>query len=293
MTRLVYNKERQNLTFTLYPVNSTGAGNPTLGSSKLFLWKVNNILDADSVYDISGQPELIKNTSLFTLSYNSADKNVIYSSIAPMDPGYYVLYIILTTTGGKEHFARITFTSDQYVCPFSPSFPDFYQNFQPCISNSTETTQSPGFPCLNFQNSSLTCINCFYGYELVNGSCVYSDTCPDRFYFHFGICYPVSNACLTYDPFTGDCRTCVNNGSNILNGACILPTVVCGFRQVVINNTCVDVSLTCLDFDNITGLCITCINGFDIQSNGSCTPTVINCLSTQYTHNGVCVDIPR
>jgi hypothetical protein len=209
------------MSFSLYPVGANGAGNPQLGRARLGLWKVNTIQDANSVYDIAGQPELITNTALFSRTYDSVSKNLTYTSIAPLPAGYYVLFILYQNNNNAD-FARVTFTSDQYACPYSPDFIDYYKNFQPCLGNSsTNNTQQPGFPCLTFQNTSLTCIECFYGYKLVNGSCVYNDSCPDRFYFHFGVCYPVSNSCLTYDPYTGACLTCVNNGSSIINGQCI------------------------------------------------------------------------
>jgi hypothetical protein len=69
--------------------------------------------------------------------------------------------------------------------------------------------------------------------------------------------------------------------------------VVCGARQVTINNTCVDVSVLCLDFNTTTGLCTSCAAGHDLQNDGSCIPTVLTCLANQFAQNGVCVDIPR
>eukprot|EP00178_Gracilaria_changii_P008157 TRINITY_DN2515_c0_g1_i5.p1 TRINITY_DN2515_c0_g1~~TRINITY_DN2515_c0_g1_i5.p1 ORF type:complete len:110 (+),score=5.84 TRINITY_DN2515_c0_g1_i5:611-940(+) len=109
----------------------------------------------------------------------------------------------------------------------------------------------------------MTCAQCFDGFTLSNGRCLYNDTCPDREYFQFGECLPVDPACGTFDIFTGYCLTCALNDSTIdAFGKCIETPIVCGTRQVVVNRTCVDVSVLCATFDNITGACITCVAGF-------------------------------
>ena len=55
------------------------------------MWKVNSIQDANSLYDINGQPELLSDVALFTQGYNSTTQNLTYTSISPLDVGYYVL----------------------------------------------------------------------------------------------------------------------------------------------------------------------------------------------------------
>ena len=68
---------------------------------------------------------------------------------------------------------------------------------------------------------------------MVNGTCFQNDTCPDRQYYEFGHCLPVSDACDTYDAFTGYCKTCKLNDSTITNGVCEANPVICADRQYV------------------------------------------------------------
>ena len=106
-----------------------------------------------------------------------------------------------------------------------------------------------GFPCINYDDVNRVCLACFTGYNLVNGSCVYNDTCPDRYYFDFGTCLPVADACDTYDIFTGYCLTCKINASTITLGVCEEIPVQCGDRQYVVNRTCHNVSSLCDEFN--------------------------------------------
>jgi len=89
------------------------------------LWKVINIQDANSVYDINGQPELLTDTGIFTRSYDPVAFNMTYTSNAPLDAGYYV-FMIMYKNNNNASLARVSYTSDQYVCPYSPDFADYH-----------------------------------------------------------------------------------------------------------------------------------------------------------------------
>ena len=47
-----------------------------------------------------------------------------YTSNAPLDAGYYVLMIMYKNINNAP-LARVSYTSDQYVCPYSPDFADY------------------------------------------------------------------------------------------------------------------------------------------------------------------------
>ena len=138
------------------------------------------------------------------------------SSSARLTPGYYAL---IAFYDADQNPVQITFDSDSYSCPFDSAFPDTYQNFQPCTA--TAANQA-GFPCISFDSANQVCLTCFTGFALVNGSCLYNDTCPDRYYFDFGVCLPVNSSCATFDIFTGYCLTCALNDSTIdARGNCV------------------------------------------------------------------------
>ena len=203
--------------------------------------------------------------------------------------GFYIL--VITSATPDQNPVIIRYDSDSYACPFDASYPDTYANMQPC--NQAVANQQ-GFPCVNYDTVNLQCLTCFTGYDLVNGSCVYNDTCPDRFHFAFGTCLPVSDLCDTYDAFTGYCLTCKNNASTIDGfGVCKEIPVVCADRQYIVNNTCQNVSALCATWSNDTGLCTSCISGYTLLTNGTCTPTVIVCADNQCLVGTTCKDIPK
>ena len=135
------------------------------------------------------------------------------------------------------------------------------------------------------------CLTCAGTYSLVNGSCVFSTLCPDRFYYHFGSCLEVDSKCLTYDKFTGWCLTCIHSNMTLHNGKCIPLEVNCGFRQYKSNGICIDVSPLCNHYDPLNGSCITCIQNYTPQ-NGKCVQKELNCTEFQYVFNLTCRDIP-
>jgi hypothetical protein len=130
--------------------------------------------------------------------------------------------------GGDIHYtSTINFQTDPYVCPYNPDFPDFYQNFQGCI----QETSANGLPCADYSPVLGVCTLCIPGYVLTNGTCLANTTCKDRQYYHFGNCFDVSPSCGSFDLFTGDCLNCSDTIKYSLVGkSCISKTVNCGPR---------------------------------------------------------------
>lgn len=186
---------------------------------------------------------------------------------------------------------KITFDTDPYACPYNPSFPDVYLNFQGC----TPPVSQIGLPCLNYDSVMQICLKCIQSYNLVNGTCLANTTCPPRQYFQYGTCYNVSSTCGSFDPFTGDCYNCSDpNNFRLESGKCIQVNVTCGPQQWKSNNTCFNASSTCSTFDPSTGNCLSCIsNLYQLNSNGSCTLIVVNCPQGQYAVGLSCVTIPQ
>ena len=161
------------------------------------------------------------------------------------------------------NFARLTFSTAQFICPYNMLYPDISLNFQGCIP---PTNISSGFPCLEFDNIRFVCLACAYNYTLTNGSCMILTTCLDRYYYNFGNCYLVNSNCLTYDKFTGFCLTCIYSNMTLNNGKCIPMEITSGFRQYKFNNTCLNVSSFCDLYNLGNGSCITCISGYTLKN---------------------------
>jgi hypothetical protein len=79
--------------------------------------------------------------------------------------------VTVTPTNGIP-FVRVVFPSDQYTCPYNTNFPDYRQNFQPCVGSSSGgggSTQSPivpGFPCVIYDRTAGKCTQCAPGYAI-------------------------------------------------------------------------------------------------------------------------------
>jgi hypothetical protein len=251
--------------------------NNAADKARAYLYKVSTVQDGGATYVISGATELL--ASAFTVSYNATTGYENYTSIAPLAAGYYVLNVFYEPAAGGEgegeggdpvpsvyNFVRLRYDSDEYPCPYSVDYNDFYEAFQPCASNST--------PAIT---NTITNI-----------------TCPDRFYFHFGECLPVSERCAAYNFYTdGLCTSCKDPNDTLLNGSCIPPTLNCQPRQYPGNRTCLNVSVLCAAFDPATGACLTCVPDYQVLNNsGVCTLVPVVCNSRQYEQNRTCVDIP-
>jgi len=181
------------------------------------------------------------------------------------------------------------------------------------------------------------CTDCYKGYDLKNGSCVFSDSnnakpadlgcgswdwnnqvclkCSNNWVFNAkNVCVPVSDQCKAHAD-NGDCTGCYQ-GYDLINGSCVFsasnnakPTDSgCGLwdwnNQVCLkcsdgwffngNKTCVAVSDQCKTHaDN--GDCTVCYQGYDLK-NGQCVfsdsnnahPSDIGC-STWDWNNQVCL----
>jgi proprotein convertase subtilisin/kexin type 5 len=209
------------------------------------------------------------------------------------------------------------------------------------VSDLCETYSSNGF-----------CSSCYAGYDLANGTCVYSSSntaapadsgcskwvkgacqaCSVGWVFNAnGKCITVSDQCKTYDAASGDCLSCYN-GYDLVNGSCLYsesnnakPTdggcaawdwanakcKSCSTNWVFDSNgLCITVSDQCRTA-NTNGLCDSCYRGYDLV-NGSCVFSSSNsapladagckvwnwtanscevCSSSWYFVNGVCAQI--
>jgi hypothetical protein len=318
IVKIIYADGFTNMSFTLNPVPSVTALqpnlDPTAGGGNLGLFSVLTQLDSNHLFTLDTTNHLNTPSATDTpidltyhrVSYDSAQNlTLFYNGTAYLPKGYYALIVTYDPTL-EAPFIRLTYDSYSYACPYSSTYQDWYLAFQPCLTfvNANGTNAAlvgqPGFPCVAFENATLTCVKCYDGFVLTGGRCIYNDTCPDRFYFHFGQCLPVDPACATYDAYTGYCKTCALNASTIdAFGKCVEIPVVCGARQYVVNRACVDVSVLCATFDPATGNCLTCIANFQIGNvtinnvtTTACVPIVITCASNQYVFNGACVNIP-
>lgn len=218
-----------------------------------------------------------------------------YGTKVPLSSGFYVLSVEYKPT--NINFVKITFPSDPYTCPYPPEYPDTYSNFQPCTSTPVgPVAENPGYPCLSFNTGTRKCTSCAGNYILSNGICSVNTECPARQYYHFGNCYPVKDSCDAYDSFTGNCLTCKSAIQIVVNGNCVdnpAAIVICGARQVKINNVCINVNPLCDSFNLLTGGCITCVANYQLSGNGDCIIIPIpTCLANEYLVGRTCVKIP-
>jgi hypothetical protein len=180
--------------------------------------------------------------------------------------------------------------------------------------------------CKTFDNSSLTCTDCYSGFQLVNNSCTFSPSapaydpncklfnnsnnkclnCSQGFYFNAnGQCTQIDPSCKNFNLANLTCTDCFP-GYTLSNGACqqtnsSSPTqancqqtlqgvcVQCVTRAYYdINNNCVMVSDLCNTFNTFNGFCLTCFSGYALNTtDGTCNPSLTAvCSSTNA--NGVC-----
>jgi hypothetical protein len=291
LAKLIYLSSPQNLTFSIYSPDNTATNR-----AKLALYSVSAIEDSGATYNINASLELASNVSIFTQVENFTSGYESYTSLNPLPIGYYVMVI---RYNHPYNLISFQFPSDSYPCPYNLAYPDFYQNFQPCspqTSNTTNVNAQAGFPCLVFDSIALKCLNCSQaaGYILVNGACQINDACPARTYFHFGQCLPVSERCATFNAYSnGECTSCQDPTDSIVSGVCSPTLVFCQPRQFQVNRTCFNVSNLCDAYNATTGACTTCIANFQVlNGSGVCTPIVITCNARQYLVNRTCVDVP-
>lgn len=208
-------------------------------------------------------------------------------------------------------------------------------NNQICISCSKGFTFNAKKVCVAVSdqckayNADGQCNSCFKGYDLINGSCIFSASnnakpsdlgcgswdwdnnkclaCSKGFVFNANrICVAVSDQCKTFD-LTGSCTSCFK-GYDLINGTCIFSTsnnakpsqigcfkwdwdnqicLECSKRWVFNNNQqCVPVDDKCSSWDSSSGLCTSCFSGYIVQ-NGQCT--LANPLCKSSDASGKCI----
>ena len=125
--------------------NDTALAALLLDKSSLIKLSLFPTASTASPYSISGTTDSLTTN---TLSYNATTQTMTASVSGPQ--GYYVL--VASYDIPNINFIRITFTSNNYSCPYNSLFPDLYQNFQPCSSSANDQSVQPGFPCLSLNS---------------------------------------------------------------------------------------------------------------------------------------------
>ena len=220
MAKLIFVSVPTYMHFSLFPAAETGLDTVDLSQTSLFLYPV-QIIFGGSLYDAAGTNDILQPSS--TLTYQSSNRILRYSTNTPIPKGYYILSSHYSLTGP---IAQITFSTFNYICPYNLQFPDVNLNFQGC---SAPSNNQPGYPCISYDYFNMKCLVCAGTHKLVNGSCLASTTCPERHYFHFGTCYPVSSACGDFDHFTGACLSCKDPlNMRLIEGNCTFIDIQCG-----------------------------------------------------------------
>jgi hypothetical protein len=178
------------------------------------------------------------------------------------------------------------------------------------VFNPTGTCIPVSDLCKTSDNSG-NCLTCYHGYDLNNGTCLFSPSnnakptdggckiwdwknaicveCSSNWAFNENrICIPVNDQCRTNDQ-NGLCASCYK-GYDLVNGTCLFSPSnnapledagckvwdytnnkcsVCSHYWFFQNSVCAQVSPHCQTFDIATGVCLSCFGGYDLV-NGAC-----------------------
>lgn len=181
VTKLIYIQSKQKLSFSLWPVPNNG-GSANTAIANIYLFSANDVKDSGSTYVMSGTNYFVNPAFFSETTWTPANRKLTYDQSAPtstsyLPAGFYVLTVTFVT---QQNPVRVTFDSETYTCPFDSTFLDYFKNFQPC---KPALANQAGFPCIKYDHVNMQCLTCFTGYALINGSCYYNDTCPERYYF--------------------------------------------------------------------------------------------------------------
>lgn len=119
------------------------------------------------------------------------------------------------------------------------------------------------------------------------------NNCTSGQYKHYGVCYPLPQNCVDYNPVLG-CNKCVDSSYRIVNKTCTRIPLNCTGRTYYdsVKYICANVNALCNTFNDTNGNCLTCLSAANQVVNGSCVPTpVITCADRQYALNGVCYNV--
>jgi len=146
-------------------------------------------------------------------------------------------------------------------------------------------------------NTNGACLSCWKGYDLKNGSCVYSDSnnkkpsdlgcskwdwdnslcleCSKSWVFNNqGVCIPVSDQCKTSDS-NGACLSCWK-GYDLKKGSCVYSS----------SNNKKPSDLGCGKWDWDNQKCLSCSKNWYFNNDGECTP--IDDLCSTFDSTGKC-----
>lgn len=121
-------------------------------------------------------------TDPITYAYNNAPialtatyVNGMMEGSELLTPGYYFIVINNVFT---ETVLTVFWESDNYACPYDPSYFDMYSIAQGCIWSKSQV----GLPCKTFNEVTQRCTDCLSGYSIdpISGSCLANTTCPPR-----------------------------------------------------------------------------------------------------------------
>lgn len=100
----------------------------------------------------------------------------------------------------------VNYQSDIYPCPYPSIFKDASQLFTNCV----QLTQNAAYPCLNYDNTANSCVQCQQDYILEEGKCFLKIDCGLDRYFHVGGCFDAPPHCLSFRLIGGTCTKCAD-----------------------------------------------------------------------------------
>jgi len=178
-------------------------------------------------------------------------------------------------------------------------------NNQICLScskgytlNSNKICTAVSTQCNAYDTQGL-CTSCYQGYDLINGSCVFSSSnnakpkdlgcgnwdwnnqvclsCSKGFVFNANkVCVATSDQCKTINSQTGDCTSCFK-GYDLINGTCSFSTF----------NSAKPAQIGCSTWDWDNQICLQCSKRWVFNSNKQCVPVDDQCSSFD-SNSGTC-----
>ena len=168
LTKLIYIGAPGTYRFTLNQVDVLGSA-----SRKIELYKVASQM-GNNFFSAGANPNLLTGGTL-------SPSQLLTHDVALTEIGFYILLFKF-----PNGFVNVgySYQSNNYVCPHDTNFYfDRYKIFEPCQPPVSPTSD---LPCTSYNSIIQACTSCLAPYQLSNGKCWLTQSCPIRHYIKFG-----------------------------------------------------------------------------------------------------------
>lgn len=122
--------------------------------------------------------------------------------------------------------------------------------------------------CGNYSKEGL-CTSCSdpSNFYLQEGKCLKKQlSCASRqFISSNNTCLNVSDSCGYYNPNSGACLSCVDDGEEAVNGTCKKIVLNCSVNEYQSGKVCLPIPAECFRFDKANKVCVECLGSFTLS----------------------------